>query len=403
MLHAKAALRRETNYDLAWWLLIGSVIRVMGHANFLGLFYGYGAAGGNPLMKLSPGTYIVFFVWMVALRRPNPPGMEDFKLPSLLLVSIVVCGLGWAVIGGGAVAVGYLVDSYLVAAAGIFVLGKIGPKGRSMIFEAIVWALALNAIMLFAEYILKVRFVPTPLEGALGTFRPAAMLNHPLMSGLMYATAVPLVMLWRRPFWLRSLFSVLFALCVFASGARISTIMAAVAFAPAFLTALVMERPKTTVGQTWMATQGVMIFGMIPAIISFAIASGFFDRISNGLVDKSAMTRLWQYGMLQYLTPHQIMFGASTTTAADWSTRLFQTPSIENSFVLGVFTYGMPFTVFYLTMVIFVVCIFAIRGSMLVKIAAAVFLAAALSNNTFGAKNPAVFYMLMMSGATMIG
>jgi len=179
--------------------------------------------------------------------------------------------------------------------------------------------------------------------------------------------------------------------------------MAAVAFAPAFLTALVMERQKTTVGQTWMATQGVMIFGMIPAIISFAISSGFFDRISNGLVDKSAMTRVWQYGMLQYLTPHQIMFGASTTTASDWSTRLFQTPSIENSFVLGVFTYGMPLTIFYLTMVILVVCIFAMRGSMIVKIASAVFLAAALSNNTFGAKNPAVFYMLMMSGASIVG
>lgn len=394
---------KETNIDLAWWLLVGSVIRIMGHANFLSLFYGYGAAGGNPLIKLSPGTYIIFIVWIVSLWRPSPRGMEQFKLPSVLLLAIVVGGLSWAIIGGGAVAVGYLVDSYLVAAAGLAVLGKIGPRGRSMIFEAIVWALLANSIMLFAEYFLKVRFIPTPLEGAIGVFRPAAMLNHPLISGLFYAAAVPLVMTWRRPFWMRSIAAIIFAMCVMASGARISTIMTAVAFAPAFLIALFGERPKSTAGQTWLASQALLIAGLIPAIVGLAFASGFLDRLSGGLVDKSAMTRVWQYGMLQYLTPQQMMVGVSSVTASDWSTRLFQTASIENSFVLGVFTYGMPFTIFYLAMTVFIIGLFALRGSLLVKIAAAVFLAAALSNNTFGAKNPAIFYMLMFCGTTMVG
>jgi len=318
-----------------------------------------------------------------------------------MVMTIVVGGVAWAMVTGQAVAVGYLVDSYAVAAAGLFILGKVGAEGRTKVYAALIWALLFNALLLFPEFILKRRFVPAPLEGARGIFRPAALLNHPLMSGLMYATAAPLVMRWRKPFLVKAGVSLLFVLCVFFSGARVSTVLAGAAFVPAALIALGKEKPKSQIGQTWLVSQSLLIAALIPIVVIVAIASGALDRIGGGLYDKSAATRVWQFGMIQYLSPHQLIFGIGNTTAADWSVRLFQTPSVESAFVLGVFMYGMPFTIFYLGMVVVIVAWFALRGDTLVKLSAVIFLTAAMSNNTLGAKNPAVFYFLMFAGSTM--
>jgi|GEM_PF-2845455 len=391
----------EPNADLVWGLVLGTVVRVLGQANFLSLFYGYGAQGGNPLMKISPGTYIIMIVFCRAWNRKSPPGMETFKLAATMVMTIVVGGVAWAMVTGQAVAVGYLVDSYAVAAAGLFILGKVGAEGRTKVYAALIWALLFNALLLFPEFILKRRFVPAPLEGARGIFRPAALLNHPLMSGLMYATAAPLVMRWRKPFLVKAGVSLLFVLCVFFSGARVSTVLAGAAFVPAALIALGKEKPKSQIGQTWLVSQSLLIAALIPIVVIVAIASGALDRIGGGLYDKSAATRVWQFGMIQYLSPHQLIFGIGNTTAADWSVRLFQTPSVESAFVLGVFMYGMPFTIFYLGMVVVIVAWFALRGDTLVKLSAVIFLTAAMSNNTLGAKNPAVFYFLMFAGSTM--
>jgi hypothetical protein len=391
----------EPNADLVWGLVLGTVVRVLGQANFLSMFYGYGAQGGNPLMKISPGTYIIMIVFCRAWGRKNPPGMEDFKTAAMMVMSIVVGGVAWAMVTGQAVAVGYLVDSYAVGAAGIFILGKIGPEGRTKVYAALIWSLLFNALLLFPEFLLKRRFIPAPLEGARGVFRPAALLNHPLMSGLMYAVATPLVMRWRKPFLVKAGVALLFVMCVFFSGARVSTVLTAAAFVPAALIALGTEKPKSSLGQTWLVSQSMLIAALIPIVVIVAIASGALDRIGGGLYDKSAATRVWQFGMIQYLSPHQLIFGVGNTTAADWSVRLFQTPSVESAFVLGVFMYGLPFTVFYLGMVVLIVALFALRGDYLVKLSALIFLTAAMSNNTLGAKNPAVFYFLMFAGSTM--
>ncbi|MBO9559456.1 MAG: hypothetical protein J7515_12885 [Caulobacter sp.] len=392
----------EPNADLVWGLVLGTVVRVLGQANFLSLFYGYGAQGGNPLMKISPGTYIIMIVFCRAWSRKSPPGMETFKLAATLVMTIVVGGVAWALVTGQAVAVGYLVDSYAVAAAGLFILGKVGPEGRTKVYAGLIWALLFNALLLFPEFILKRRFIPAPLEGARGIFRPAALLNHPLMSGLMYATAAPLVMRWRKPFIVKAGVALLFVLCVFFSGARVSTVLAGAAFVPAALIALGQEKPKSSLGQTWLVSQSMLIAALIPIVVIVAFASGALDRIGGGLYDKSAATRVWQFGMIQYLSPHQLIFGIGNTTAADWSVRLFQTPSVESAFVLGVFMYGMPFTIFYLGMVVVIVALMALKGDTLVKLSAVIFLTAAMSNNTLGAKNPAVFYFLMFAGSTMV-
>lgn len=394
-------LVREQNFDITIMLIIGVVTRMLLQTNLLNMFYNYGQAGGNPLLKISPGSYIIFITWMISLTRSGGTMLYDFKMPFRLMLLIVVVGLGWAIFTAKTLALGYLIDCYLSTAACIYVMGKIGPLGRQRLFDAILLTLVFNEMVLFAEFALKRRFIVAP-DNIAAEFRPAALFNHPLLSGLIYATATSLVFLSRWPLSVRTGLSLAFVTAAFASGARVSSVLAAGAFVLSFPIAI--QRTETggnMVRQRWVTTQILAVLMLIPIGIIVGMGAGLGDRLSHGFVDKSSATRVIQYGLLAYLTPSQMMTGVGDLIATEWSTRLYQTPSIESSIVLGIFMYGLPYTIFYLLVVVATLLIFAWRGDNLVKISVFVFLAAALSNNTLMSKNPAVLFVLVAAGATL--
>lgn len=392
---------KDPNAWLVSGLVLGIIVRILGQANLLRPI-GYGDQGGNPLTKISPGTYILILVWLRSVfTKPKSQSLQ-FGFAIATLAAVVVSGVVLAIVTGQSVAIGYLFDSYLVTIIGLHLLGKLDDRGRNVVMDAFIWTLAANSVMLFAEYALKTRFIPAPLEAANGhIFRPAALLNHPLTSGLFYATAVPLVMLWRKPLIIRLAFALLFTVCVFASGARVASVLAGAAFLSSFGIALSRERPTTTVGQTWVLSQALIIAGIVPIVVMVGMATGLGERLALGFADKSANTRVWQMGMLQYLDAHQMMVGVGNLTAADWSFRLFQTKSVESSIVMGVFMYGLPFTVLYHALVFLALFSIAWRGDMLIKISLAVFAVGSMTNNTLGTKNPAIFYALMFAAAAL--
>ena len=170
-------------------VLAGLLLRVCLSANLLAwLGIPYAQDGGNPLVKIHPGTYAVLLALGAEARR-GPLWSGGRVRPFLFLAALFLCALfGLAAIGPSGLAV--YVDSYFCAGALALLLARASAAQRRSLGRALFAALVLSAALALGETFAGAHLVPhmaeivEQIQAHPEEFRGLGLHDHPLVGAL---------------------------------------------------------------------------------------------------------------------------------------------------------------------------------------------------------------------------
>ncbi|MBN8605881.1 MAG: VpsF family polysaccharide biosynthesis protein [Caulobacterales bacterium] len=370
-------------------------VRVFLPAAVVDMFVPYTASNGFIAFKIHPGTYLLFTAAAWEIVRSNVATLIDYRRHGPLLVmcaAAVVAALS-AIVQGRMNAIGYLVDSIFCGAIAAWLMSRIKPEDRARIITAIVAGLAVHTLISAYEWVTHNRVLPFRYREE--TFRPTGLFDHPLDNGLITATVMMCIPSLRWPFIITIGTMMFFLVGVFISGARAATLVSCVIFAIAFIN--LMRREARRGGkQAGMVMVGVFAVLLIAPII---LASGALDsltyRLQEKLMDKSAMTRIDIFGVLQYLSLGELLFGSDIEKLNMLSRVFLRNSAIESPIVMMIFQFGLIVMVILFGSILYAIGESA-RRRRGVLLAAIGFILIANTNNVLNVKSQALSLVLAL-------
>jgi hypothetical protein len=362
----------------------------------------YTEEGGAFYEKFHWGTYLVFLMLPIALfSRPFVLwGDEVGKFKALLAFCVAMLALVVILfIGGRQGSSVFIIDTYLVAgAAGLIVLA-LGWHARQVLGELILVMLILSAVIGIGEAITHQRLLPYDLVEL--SFRPLGLSEHPLALGAFCATAIGFVALTRWRIWVRVLaIAVLFVGCV-ASGARFALLLTV---AEIIVLLLFLPWPGLVPRQARRAKVAVLLMTLVGGAVMIGVlaSAGLLSRFSDTLFDENFFARLTVYQAFALVGWQEWLFGMHPADLLELVNKKLNLPFIESAQVVIGLTFGIPLALVF-TCVVGWIILRLLRGAPLAAwIGTAVFLLAALSNNTLSAKQPmiiTIFVLLLAFGS----
>lgn len=384
-------------FETEFVLLFGAalLVRVFLPAAVVDMFVPYTASSGFIAFKIHPGTYLLFMAAGWEVVRSNVSTLIDYRRhgPLLTMCAAAVIAALSAIVQGRLNAIGYLVDSIFCGAVAAWLMSRIKPEDRARIIMAIVAGMALHTLISAYEWVTHNRVLP--FRHREETFRPTGLFDHPLDNGLITATVMMFIPSLRWPFII-TIGAMLFLLVgVFVSGARAATLVSCVIFAIAFIN--LMRREARRGGkQAGMVMVGVFAAMLIVPII---LASGALDsltyRLQEKLMDKSAMTRIDIFGVLQYLSLGELLFGSDITKLTMLSRVFLRNAAIESPIVMMIFQFGLIVMVILFGSILYAIGESARRRHG-VLLAAIGFMLIANTNNVLNVKSQALSLVLAL-------
>jgi hypothetical protein len=383
-----AAHRDETM--LLWMLGVALSVRLFVPSGLLDLYIHYSQLGGSIFEKVHPGAYLLVALAALILftqdykRTQRSVGVARGSYLLLIAVSAaIVVGLLTGRTGG----ISYLLDSLVLGPIVALTMLRLSPSGQLKILALVLYLLAINDVFLFFEFLTHNRLMPYIYHEPF--FRPTAFLGHPLMNGLINATAIAFV--WVMP-WssARKLaFSLFFLAACFAAGARMASIFGVLATLMCTWVELGRSVRKGRIDEGAMLTISIGALAFILIALSIVVLSGLADRlVSYGFFnDESSQSRFQIYGMFRYMTFSQLMFGMSREWASYITTEVLNLPRSESPIVDFVVQFGIIGTVILVSGILayFWSMAFATRNAF-AMVGSMIFLATASTNNTFSGK-----------------
>ena len=189
-----------------FWLIAAAVLARMSiSTNLLFLLHlDYAAPGGNPVIKIHPGTYLAVMAFAAMLLGSGAPlrrlGQHCAAFPShLAFVAMMLLCIVHLLVNVGMSGAAVFVDSYLCAGLVAAVLVNASPAQRRALAWLIVPAVALNALIAVGETLLQVHLVPLALDGVSimdkpDDFRGYALYDHPLTASMITQMGLFLVL-----------------------------------------------------------------------------------------------------------------------------------------------------------------------------------------------------------------
>jgi hypothetical protein len=189
-----------------FWLTAAAVVaRMVISTNLLALAgIDYAAPGGNPVIKIHPGTYLAVIAFAAMLLGSGTPlrrlGRHCTAYPSHLAFvgMMLVCIVHLLVnVGMGGAAV--FVDSYLCAGLVAALLVNASTAQRRTLGWLIISVVAVNAFAAVAETLLQKHLVPLAVDGVSlmdkpDDFRGYALYDHPLTAAMITQMGVFLML-----------------------------------------------------------------------------------------------------------------------------------------------------------------------------------------------------------------
>jgi hypothetical protein len=349
---------------LATLLLPGSLL------SYFGLYSM--EAGGNPLTKLHPATYLSFLAAWFALYggKRNDGGMIRLfrDQPALAWAgALMLFCMAYSVYCIGVSGVAVYIDTFLAAVLTAIAFNVASDRQRRIAGYIMVTIVVLDVLLAVYEVRVGDHLLPQgeldTIEQAMATqyeavsgdasdFRGFAFWTHPLTGA--FATALVTFMVlgmgmrWRRIVVLLGIF-VIGLLAYGGRGALVTTILMLTA-AALFQLASGLATRRINVGFLGAFIASVFV---LPALFILLVsATGIGDRIMTHLyLDDSAEVRIVQWRVLSHLDLHEVLLGVPLDRVAKLKEQVGLTgigADIENPWLLtflGLGIVGFPFFV----------------------------------------------------------
>jgi hypothetical protein len=390
----------------AWFFAFfaaGLVLRAGLNANLLNLFLPYSSAGGSAILKIHPGSYLLLFTGMVALPTVlagTPMRRNPLAIATVLLIVVVVLVGASMIFGHDNGSMGYLVDTILIAPMSLIAMARLSIGQRIMAGRFILGLLFANGVISVPEFLVQRRLLPYPFDEAV--FRPTGLFSHPLEEGLICVAALPYLFLVNWPEMTRWVLLITIAITVSISQARIATLVAA-CIIPLGLGYLLHQhhRAGRISGAALFVLATTMMLGL-PLLVMAGWELGIFERLSLGLADPSAYSRIDVYDIFRYFSWNDILFGIGLDRAYFYAKHGLGLDTIESPIVMAIAQFGAIDAAIVLGTVLFFFLSLSAGAPALTKLGAIAFCITAASNNAFTSKGPAMVTaaVLLFAGAT---
>ncbi|MBN9315480.1 MAG: VpsF family polysaccharide biosynthesis protein [Devosia sp.] len=371
-------------------------VRITVSPALLDRVYDYVSQGGAFYEKIHVGTYLLVLLVPVALlsRPVFLRGEEIVKFRDLVRFTGLLGLLIVFLVGTGrAGAIGNLVDTYFVAGATGLILLAQNPSYRRLLGDAVILINLLSAAMGLFEATTHIRFFPYS-EGE-AAFRPIGLAGHPLTLGLLCATTMAFVPLTAWKPWVRIAAMLLLFVATAAAGARLALIVATLE-----VLALVLIVPRHSLNRPAerKAKLAVLILVTFAGAALFAVlaAGGLLSRFSEGLADKNVLARTNIYQVFDYVGWQDVVFGRDITEITRIVNDKLHLPFIESAPVNLTFQLGLVLAIPFALLVAWLILRLLRRQPRTAWIGTAVFLLAALSNNTLSEKTGVVTVLVVL-------
>ncbi|WP_423067010.1 VpsF family polysaccharide biosynthesis protein [Devosia sp. CN2-171] len=380
------------------------VIRVFVNDEMMNSVWQYTTEYGAFYEKIHLGTYLtLLLVPVVLFNRPFYLEGDDigrfkdllrFSLLILLLIAVLIL-LGPMSAGG------LFIDTYLVAGAAGLLMLALARDGRRVIGDTILVFSLLSAMVGIMEFATRSRFLPSQLVEL--TFRPNGLAGHPLNLGMISAASLAFVALTTWKPWVKVLAMVIFLVGTAASGARFALVLAVLeVLALILFVPWGMERRNER-----KAKLGVLLLALVGGTGLFAVlaAGGALERFQGGIVDQNFFARTDIYSIFSMVGWQDIVFGADMDAIMKIVNEKLNLPFIESSPVYFTFLLGAPLAAAVFVLLFWLYWRLLRHVPRPAWIGVAVFLIAALSNNTLSSKTPviALFVILILAYAPRRG
>lgn len=366
----------------------------------LDIFYPYTAEGGNPLLKIHPGTWLLL-VGFALYGFARGYGRLLYEIvnhhkPAIiaLIATIVLILYTVAMWGKGGAA--YLVDTYTFAIVCLIMATQLTYRQCLGLFKLIAIIIAVNCLIAIFEFLTRAHFLPNSATGT-RFFRANALMGHPLNNALITLSVALAVFI--APFsniWRYAMLSLaLFAILAFATRASLVMYVAAVVFiiwSYSFTTKM-----KKRKRQLWVVVSPLLAAFCFIVFYFIVFFTGIGDGIaSRSSLDDSAMARTHAITFFTGLPLGKYFFGVGNEEFMSLVSLYSAVPIIENFWIQLVVTYGVP--MFFALLVSYGKLIKWIvgRANFQAYILVAVWLIAASTNNSLSIKTSALAVFLLI-------
>ncbi|MBR1219146.1 VpsF family polysaccharide biosynthesis protein [Bradyrhizobium sp. U87765 SZCCT0131] len=372
------------------------LLRVGLNSLILNQFMDYTTLEGSTIQKIHPAFYGIVLIMATVLAsyriELDAVDLSLLRAIATFLVGIVLLTT-MLVVGGRNAAFGYILDSYIVACMAIFIMTTLPRPWRPLIAELLLAFLMLSALVGTAEFALKTRLLPYP--GGEEVFRPTGLSDHPLELGQWCAVGICLASAtrWRMPFKIAAVAVLLIG--VLASGARFATLFAGLSCL-VFLITVRMAAPTPLDGlqrKIMLALAGLLA---VMALIAVMFAAGALSRFDGGVVDQSALARVNIYGVFDYLTWNEFLFGGDITRIQRIALDVFGLPFIESSVVIFTVQFGLVGAILFAVLLANLFRALLKHAPWNVIAATVIFFTLSLSNNALSTKSADVLMMSLL-------
>ena len=351
--------------------------------------------GGALYEKLHFGTYAIFallplvlFTRPVFLRGDEIQKFRDLVRYCGMMVLLIV----FMIATGRSSSSGFFIDTYLVAGvAGLVVLAQ-NAGMRRLIGDVVLAISIVSAVMGLIEAATHTRFLPYAANEEV--FRPTGLTDHPLTLGLMCAASIGFVALTRWPVWLKVCAILLLFIGTAAAGARFALLLAGAEVLVLLITVHWGLSRAAERKAKFAALIVTLVMGA--ALIAVLAAGGFLSRFSDGVVDENFYARTNIYKIFEYVTWKEILFGGDLNAILKIVNEKLNLPYIESTPVYLTFQIGAILALIFAGLVFWMLWRLLRHQPRPAWIGTAIFLAAALSNNTLSSKTPVVTIFVVL-------
>lgn len=373
------------------------LLRIGLNALILNQFVNYTTLEGSTIEKIHPAFYGIGLIAVaILLNYRIELSAQDVGILRAIIVFLAgICGLLLMLsVSGQSTSSGYILDTYIVACMAVFVMMTLPNQWRSNLGELILLFLILSAAVGIAEFALRTRLLP--YAAGEDVFRPTGLSDHPLQLGQWCAVGICFLSVarWRPSFKLMGV--VILFVGALASGARIASVAACVSCA---LFLILEPMPARSQVDSIQRKMMLAIAGLIVliAVIGIMFAAGALSRFEGGFVDQSSLARVSIYGVFDYLSWKEFLFGADIARVQRIALDIFGLPFIESSFVVFTVQFGLIGAILFALLLANLFRALLKGRSAIVMLATVMFFALALTNNALSVKSADILIITLLT------
>ncbi|MEA2738704.1 MAG: hypothetical protein QOH05_2011, partial [Acetobacteraceae bacterium] len=283
----------------------------------------YSSPGGNPLIKLHPGTYLVSLAALMVLVFARPAGSGLIRLfretPALgsFIVLILFCAF-YSIVNVGFSGAAVYVESFLSAGLlAVAIEGGTDRQKRTLAWWIIAFCVV-SIVLSIGEGATQTHLIPLHIGEAptkeladdVEDFRGAGLFGHPLTAALTTSMATFMLLRMRMNALLKAALFTTFLVGLLSFGGRAALgttlIMVTLAAGVVLVRGVVMR--NLSLG--FLGAIGAAVVILPPLMLMLITSTDIGERILTHMyLDESADVRNLQWLVLNHLNMHDVLFG----------------------------------------------------------------------------------------------